>query len=63
MSVAPVQFLLLVFVSLTRPAVATLPFVTAARDYLPDKLNDDATAKRRSKAYARALSSRRARTS
>lgn len=37
-------------VSLTRPAVVTLPFVTAARDYLLDKLNDEAAAKRRSKA-------------
>ena len=37
-------------VDLTRPAAATLPFVTAARDYLLDKLNDEAAAERRSKA-------------
>jgi hypothetical protein len=37
-------------VSLTRPAAATLSFVTAARDYLLDKLNDEAAAERRSKA-------------
>jgi len=36
--------------SMTRPAAATLPFVTAARDYLLDKLNDEAAAERRSKA-------------
>jgi hypothetical protein len=37
-------------VSLARPAVATLSFVTAARDYLLDKLNDEAAAERRSRA-------------
>jgi Zn-dependent peptidase ImmA (M78 family) len=36
--------------SIVRPAIATLPFVTAARDYLLDELNDEATAKRRNEA-------------
>lgn len=37
-------------VSMERPAIATLPFVTASRDYLLDKLNDKAAAERRSRA-------------
>lgn len=37
-------------VSMERPAIATLPFVTASRDYLLDKLNDKAAAERQSRA-------------
>ena len=48
--------------SLARPAAATLPFVTAARDYVLDRLNDEAAAERRSKGVA-LVSSRRARSS
>jgi hypothetical protein len=37
-------------VSAERPAIATLPYVTAARDHLLDQLTDEAAAEQRSKA-------------
>ena len=37
-------------VSAARPEIATLPYVTAARDYVLDEINDDAAVERRSKA-------------